>query len=317
MNHPLAHRLPFALHPDVRRVLIRPFLPGDEPRAHHPADVPRALKIMTRILSLPDSEVAADWKTLVRDFGARHPDLDSYFLRRFEAVKAWLPSDAAISKTRRKLIGAYFTHEYSLEAAALFNPSIVMCPDQSGLPDGSVRFILSLRSVGEGHISSITFRCGTLDEVGNIDMGEPARWVVGAEPQVNPSFSAEWFTAKCKELGQDSGFLHIIQMGNCGSPLETEAGWLVLTHGVGAMRKYCIGAILLDLNDPTRIIGRLAEPLIRPGPEEREGYVPNVVYSCGGLIHARHLFLPYATSDWFTSFAWVPLDDLLAAMQAV
>ncbi len=106
-----------------------------------------------------------------------------------------------------------------------------------------------------------------------------------------------------------------IQMGNCGSPIETESGWLVLTHGVGAMRKYCIGAMLLDLNDPTRIIGRLAEPLIHPELEEREGYVPNVVYSCGALIHGGHLFLPYATSDWFTSFARVPMDDLLAQME--
>jgi predicted GH43/DUF377 family glycosyl hydrolase len=105
-----------------------------------------------------------------------------------------------------------------------------------------------------------------------------------------------------------------IQMGNCGSPLETPQGWIILTHGVGAMRKYCIGALLLDLNDPTKIIARLPEPIIRPEPEEREGYVPNVVYSCGGMIHHDKLFLPYATSDWFTSFAVMSVQELLDAM---
>jgi len=491
MNPTLARRLPFVLRPDVRRVLVRPFLPANEPRTHHPADVPRALKIMSRILSLTDEEVEAHWKVVVHDFGSRHPDLDHYFLRRFDAVSPWLPTDASLSETRRKLIGSYFTHEYSLEAAALFNPSVVTCPDQSGLAEGAVRFILSLRSVGEGHISSITFRCGTLQADGGLDIGEPARWVVGPEPKVDAFFESRWFAAKCREIGVDCGFLgrvlallpdqfseaqlhealklrcgtaadpdcmtsrdrivmlaksnfsvsfapqsryseraifpvspsqtngiedarfvrfveddgsvvyyatytaydgraifpqlletpdflefhfrtlegaavqnkgmalfprriggryamlsrqdgenirlmwsdsiykwdtsevlarptrpwEFIQMGNCGSPLETDAGWLVLTHGVGPMRKYCIGAMLLDRDDPARIIGRLAEPLIHPELEEREGYVPNVVYSCGGLIHHRHLFLPYATSDWFTSFAWIPLDDLLDLMQ--
>jgi predicted GH43/DUF377 family glycosyl hydrolase len=490
MNHTLAHRLPFVLRPDARRVLIRPFIPGQEPRAHHPADVPRALKIMSRILALSDEEVEADWRVVMEDFGRRHPDLDDYFLRRFEAVTPWLPTDAVLSGTRRKLIGAYFTHEYSLEAAALFNPSVVACPDQSGLPAGALRFVLSLRAVGEGHISSIGFRCGILGADDSIDIGEPARWVVGAEPQVDPFFESAWFSTKCRELGVDREFVdrvldqlpaqfnegqllevlkqtrgpssdpgglaareqllmlaksnfsvsfqphsryservifpvspsqtngiedarfvrfveddgrimyyatytaydgrmifpqfletpnflqfhfrtlqgaavqnkgmalfprkiggrymmlsrqdgenirlmsseslyqwdtsevlarptqswEFIQMGNCGSPLETEAGWLVLTHGVGAMRKYCIGAMLLDLDDPSRIIGRFAAPLIRPEPGEREGYVPNVVYSCGSLIHHGRVFLPFATSDWFTSFATVPLEPLLQAM---
>lgn len=487
----LARRLPFVLRPDVRRVLVRPFLPASVPRALQPEDVPRTLKIMSRVLSLPEDEVEVRWRAIVHDFGGRHQDLDDYFLRRFQAVASWLPSDKVLSETRRKLIGSFFTNEYSLEAAALFNPSVVPCPDQTNLPEDAVRFVLSLRSVGEGHISSITFRCGTLQADGQIDMGEPARWVVGAEPQVDPSFETTWFAGKCREIGVDSGFLdqvlaklparfteaqllealrltcgpnsvpdcvtsrdriamlaksnfsvgfspasryservifpvspsqtngiedarfvrftdndgsvtyyatytaydgraifpqlletkdflefhfrtleggavqnkgmalfprkiggryvmlsrqdgenirlmwsdniykwdtsevlarptrpwEFVQMGNCGSPLETEAGWLVLTHGVGAMRKYCIGAMLLARDDPMRIIGRLAEPLIHPDLEEREGYVPNVVYSCGALIHQRHLFLPYATADWFTSFAWVPLDDLLEQMK--
>ena len=106
----------------------------------------------------------------------------------------------------------------------------------------------------------------------------------------------------------------IIQMGNCGSPIETEAGWLVISHGVGAMRRYCIGAFLLDLNNPAKVIGRLREPLIRPNETEREGYVPNVVYSCGSLLHGRQLIIPYAMSDYATTFATLVLDDVLASM---
>jgi predicted GH43/DUF377 family glycosyl hydrolase len=106
-----------------------------------------------------------------------------------------------------------------------------------------------------------------------------------------------------------------LQMGNCGSPLKTEAGWLVLSHGVGAMRKYCIGAFLLDLNDPAKVIGRLREPLIKPNQNEREGYVPNVVYSCGSLLYNGRLILPYAMSDSATTFATVSLGDILAAME--
>ena len=105
-----------------------------------------------------------------------------------------------------------------------------------------------------------------------------------------------------------------IQMGNCGSPIETEAGWLVLTHGVGPMRKYCIGAILLDLHDPARIIGQLKEPLLRPEANEREGYVPNVVYSCGSLVHNGQLILPYGISDTASSIVRIELSELLTAL---
>jgi predicted GH43/DUF377 family glycosyl hydrolase len=106
-----------------------------------------------------------------------------------------------------------------------------------------------------------------------------------------------------------------VQLGNCGSPMETEAGWLVLSHGVGPMRKYCIGAFLLDRDDPAKVIGRLREPLLKPIETEREGYVPNVVYSCGALIHNRQLILPYAMSDYATNFASVSVDELLGAME--
>ena len=106
-----------------------------------------------------------------------------------------------------------------------------------------------------------------------------------------------------------------VQLGNCGSPIETEAGWLVLTHGVGPMRKYSMGAFLLDLDDPSRVIGRLAEPLLAPNENEREGYVPNVVYSCGGVVHNGQLIIPYAMSDYASTFATVSLDELLAALK--
>jgi predicted GH43/DUF377 family glycosyl hydrolase len=490
LQNSLIRKLPVTLRPDARRVLIRPFWPAIEPRAPDPRTVPRASKIITRILALTEEEAEQQWRVISDDFAGRHLDLDSYFLRRFAEVSAWLPTDAVLTPTRKLLIGSYFTHEYSLEAAALFNPSVVMCPDQSGLTAGALRFILSLRAVGEGHISSIGFRCGTLTDDFEIDLGDPARWVVEARPVVDESFEAAWFRRKGRELGIDCAYTdrvlgalpesfnesqlqdavlracgtapdavclaaaerllllaksnfrvafsahqryseraifpvlpsqtngiedarfvrfteddgsvmyyatytaydgrvifpqlletedflnfhfrtlqgaavqnkgmalfprringryamlsrqdgeniqlmysdtldcwetseilvrptqpwEFIQMGNCGSPIELDAGWLVLTHGVGAMRKYCIGALLLDKADPSKVIGRLSEPLIRPAPEEREGYVPNVVYTCGGLVHRDHLLLPYATSDWFTSFGVIKVDELLAGM---
>ncbi|MDB6069382.1 MAG: putative glycosylase [Verrucomicrobiales bacterium] len=479
-------RLPITLRPDASRVLIRPFWPAPAPGAHHNAGTPRALHIICRILSLTEEEVIQQYDITCADFDKRHHSIEQYFLRRYQEVAQWVPTDAVISQTRKLLIGAYFTQEYSIEAAALFNPSIVPCPDQEGVPAGGLRFVLTLRAVGEGHISSICFRCGVITPDFQIELGDPARWVVEPVRDVDASFEKEWFESKSVELGMDGkvvscvmdalpaefteaelvkatrnccgpnlqteaermlmlaksnfhvrfdeqqryseraifpispsqingiedarfvkfdegdgtstfyatytaydgrmifpqiletkDFLHFhfrtlrgaavqnkgmalfprkvngryvmlsrqdnenirimfsddlycwetseilvrptqpwefLHMGNCGSPLELDEGWLVLTHGVGAMRKYCIGALLLDKEDPTRIIGRLAEPLIRPLPHEREGYVPNVVYSCGSIIFNRHLLLPYATSDWFTSFAVMALDELVQAM---
>ena len=208
MSQPsLVRKLAASLRPDARRVLIRPFWPAQEPRLHHPADVPRALKIMTRIAALTETEAERQWQWIREDFDSRHLEVERYFLRRFDEVAPWLPTDAVLTETRRLLIGSYFTHEYSLEAAALFNPSVVVCPDQSGLPDGALRFILSLRAVGEGHISSISFRCGTLTSDFEVDFGEPARWVVEAHRVVDESFRASWFHGKCKELGVDCDFL--------------------------------------------------------------------------------------------------------------
>jgi len=459
------------LHPDRTRVLLRPFLLTNDRRA---------INLSAQVMSLPESEVHALWERVKAEFGDRHVKIEEFLHRRFER----LPVEQVSSEERSLLLGAYFSHEYSLEAAALFNPSIVPHPDQSDLPSRSLRFILSLRATGEGHISSITFRTGILDATGNITINAPTRYCLEPAQVPNPSYEKSLFDRKLQELGladdfsrqalqrlgdnftveelrkslrtgerqsaarkilmlaqsnyevqfaadsrlservlfpttpsQSNGiedarfvlfhhadgtrtyyatytaydgkmilpqfietpdFLHFkfitlngpavqnkamalfprqingryamlgrqdaeniyvmfsdhlhfwnsaqvllkpkfpwefVQLGNCGSPIETDAGWLVLSHGVGPMRKYCIGAFLLDREDPTQVIGRLREPLIKPDASEREGYVPNVVYSCGSLVHGRQLIIPYAMSDYATTFATLALADVLAAME--
>jgi predicted GH43/DUF377 family glycosyl hydrolase len=479
-------RTGIVLKPDAARVLFRPFNPvGEE----------RPLRLLARILSLPEVEVVDLLAQVLAEFKTRHQRLLDYFLVRFEFVRHLLPTDQPLSEDRKLLIGAYFTHEYSLEAAALFNPSIVPHPEQLGLPEGTLRFILSLRATGEGHISSITFRTGTIDGQGRILVDAPSRYVTAPEHIPPGSYDKTIFWRQLQELGvadniaetilktlgegftvdelsqeiqylrryaqhrnsefdrtasrllnlaksnyevvypadqpltervifptapnesngiedarfvqfkdddgtityiatytaydgrvtipqlletsdflrfrictlngpevqnkgmalfprkirgqyvmlsrQDAENLYVmysddlhfwhskipllkptfswefLQIGNCGSPIETEAGWLVISHGVGPMRKYSIGAFLLDLEDPARVIGRLARPLLSPDESEREGYVPNVVYSCGSLVHAGMLILPYAMSDSASSFATLPLADLLAEMKSI
>ncbi len=472
------------LHPDRSRVLARPFYPTTDERAR---------RVCSQVLALSEEEVHALLAQVQTEFGERHLKTREFLRLRFTQVQPWLLANRKMSEERELLIGAYFTHEYSFEAAALFNPSIVPHPDQSKLPPGSLRFILSLRATGEGHISSITFRTGFLDADDNITINEPTRYNLEPDQVVSESYEKALFGRKLQELGlagdfsqqvldglgssftldelyasihtvriqlqargeereaaarkiltlaqsnyevqfppesrlservlfpvtpsQSNGiedarfvlfhnedgtqtyyatytaydgklilpqfietpdFLHFkfvtlngpavqnkgmalfprkikgryvmlgrqdaetiyvmfsddlhfwnttqpvlgpkfpwefIQMGNCGSPIETEAGWLVLSHGVGPMRKYSIGAFLLDRDDPTKVLGRLREPLITPDKNEREGYVPNVVYSCGSLVHGRQLIIPYAMSDYATTFATLPLDSVLAAME--
>ena len=484
MKSPKVHRTKLILHSDHKRVLIRPLNIVTEERA---------VKICARVMVMPEGQVVALLKEVLAEFDERHVKIREFLRRRFEHVRPWLPLDQKLSEERELLIGAYFTHEYSFEAAALFNPSIVPHPDQSDLPEGSLRFVLSLRATGEGHISSITFRTGVLDAENKITVNEPTRFNIEALQIPNAVYEKKLFNRKLKELGlasdfslqimenvndvftledlrnsinltskqlsvhdqeveetarkiltlaqsnyevqfppdsrlservlfpftpsqsngiedarfvqfqNDDGtktnyatytaydgrfilpqflettdFLHFkfvtlngpavqnkgmalfprkvkglyamlgrqdyenlyvmfsdhlhfwhsthmilkpefpwefIQIGNCGSPIETEAGWLVLSHGVGPMRKYCIGAFLLDRDDPIKVIGRLSEPLIKPELHEREGYVPNVVYSCGSLLRGRQLVIPYAMSDYATTFATVSLDEVLAAMQ--
>jgi predicted GH43/DUF377 family glycosyl hydrolase len=475
-----AIRTGIVIEPDYKRVLYRPFTIINEERI---------IKIIGRILTLAEDEVKKELTQLMSEFEERHQRLRNFFLNRFEQMKKHLLTDQVLSDERKLLIGAYFTQEYSLESAALFNPSMVWHPDQSDLPEGSQRFILSLRATGEGHISSITFRLGVIDKENKITITTPTRYVTTSENITNPVFEKVLFEKKLIELdllndfaktilnslddnftisdleesikilvrpfrnklnendltakgilslalsnyqiqyspdqrlservifphspseingiedarfvefvdedGQHTyyatytaydgrvifpqlletkDFLHFkistlngpevknkgmalfprkingryamisrqdneniflmysdhlhfwytkqlilkptypwefVQLGNCGSPIETEAGWLVLSHGVGAMREYSIGAFLLDKDDPSIVLGRLEEPLLTPNENEREGYVPNVVYSCGGAIHGDELIIPYAMSDHASSIVKVSVTELL------
>lgn len=472
------------LKPDKARVLFRPFeLPNEQ----------RVTRIIARVMHLSDAEVDRLLELVLAEFHGRHQRLQEFMLKRFEAVRQSLLTDHPLSRNRQLLIGSYFTQEYALESAALFNPSMVWHPDQQGVAAGSKRFIISLRATGEGHISSLCFRSGVIDSEGAITLNAPTRFVTAPDVVANAEYEKTLFQRKLHELGigdqvaqqvfenldeqftldeleqavsdllhqnryrqgelesqahaviglakanytvrydadssiservifpysptesngvedarfvqfteedgkvwyyapytaydgsvtfpqmvettdflrfsistlngpevknkgmalfprkingkyamisrQDGEHLYLmysdmhhfwytkrlllkpsfpwefVQIGNCGSPIETSRGWLVLTHGVGPMRKYSIGAVLLDLQDPSRVIGRLHEPLIAPDENEREGYVPNVVYSCGGLVHNDLLVIPYAMSDYASSFAVVPLEDVLDAMR--
>lgn len=475
-----AIRTGIVIEPDYKRVLYRPFTISDEERI---------IKIIGRILTLSEEEVKKELTQLMSEFEERHQRLRNFFLNRFEQMKKHLLTDQVLSDERKLLIGAYFTQEYSIESAALFNPSMVWHPDQSDLLEGSRRFILSLRATGEGHISSITFRTGIIDKDNKITIVTPTRYVTTSENITNPIYEKALFEKKLIELyllndfaktildGLEDNFtitdlediikilarpyrnkpnendltakgilslalsnyqiqyspdqrlservifphspseingiedarfvefidddgqrtyyatytaydgkvifpqlletkdflnfkigtlngpeaknkgmalfpkkinghyamisrqdneniflmysdhLHFwytkqlilkptypwefVQLGNCGSPIETEAGWLVLSHGVGAMREYSIGAFLLDKNNPSIVLGRLEEPLLTPNENEREGYVPNVVYSCGSVVHGDELIIPYAMSDHASSIAKVNVTELL------
>jgi predicted GH43/DUF377 family glycosyl hydrolase len=476
------------LLPDATRVLAKPFLPGEEILLPGQS---RAHLLMERVLTIPEARVADLNAEVLQRFDGRHRDFTQILERQFEAVASYIDGGDRISAARRQLIGAYFTHEYSIEAAALFNPSIVLAPDQNGLPAGSIRFVMSLRAVGEGHLSSIEFRTGVLDADGGLNIDRVGPHLVGGQRSPPQRFYKRYFAAKLSELGainelssgvlerldatftldeleaslsaleidgppaaiwfettkiirvlassnyvttfpldsqlservifpagpnetrgmEDARFvlftdidgstkyyatytaydgfsilpqlietddfgrfaistlngaaaqnkgmalfprtidgkyfmlsrkdrenLHLstssdvhqwddvaelyrpqqpwelLQIGNCGSPIETEAGWLVLTHGVGPMRRYAIGALLLDLKDPHRVIGHLPEPLIEPTEDERAGYVPNVVYTCGAIVHAEHLVVPYGFSDSGVAIASIRVADLLDAL---
>ena len=475
-----AIRTKIVIKPDYKRVLYRPFTITSEERI---------IKIIGRILTLSEKEVKKELKQVMSEFEERHQRLRNFYLNRFEQMKKYLLTDQLLSDERKLLIGAYFTQEYSLESAALFNPSMVWHPDQSDLPEGSRRFILSLRATGEGHISSITFRTGIIDKENKISIITPSRYVATSENISNPIYEKILFEKKLIELDllndfaktilnslednftitdledsikilvrpfknkngeneltaqgilslalsnyeieynpdqalsqriifphspseingiedarfvefvDDDGqrtyyatytaydgkvifpqlletqdFLHFkistlngpevknkgmalfprkinghyamisrqdneniylmysehlhfwytkqlilkptypwefVQLGNCGSPIETEAGWLVLSHGVGAMREYSIGAFLLDKDDPSKVIGRLEEPLLTPNENEREGYVPMLYIAVEVQYHGDELIIPYAMSDHASSIAKVNVGELL------
>ena len=479
---------------DARRVITKPFVPREEIYADGSTRMDSAL---ARLMSLSDDDVDETLAGALQLFRGRHRDLDTVLERGYRVVAAhldgidsWGSATSRLSDAWRLLIGAYFTHEYSIEAAALANPSIVVAPDQSGLGDGELRFVMSLRAIGEGHVSSIEFRTGVVGADATVRIDAPSRFVATGDVR-SAHLDKSRFTAKLADLGmlndvaarvlervgdrftvadidaataaldadgierslsgettrllqwlassnyrvsfpaavdiservlfptgsaesrgmEDARFVRfvdddgaasyvatytafdghqvlpqlletadfiefrattltgraarnkgialfprrvggrymalgrhdnvnnflmvsddvrvwhdaivlqqpeqpweLVQLGNCGSPLETEAGWLVITHGVGPLRRYALGALLLDLDEPSRVLGHLDEPLLSPNDDEREGYVPNVVYSCGSLIHGGHLILPYGYADVATGVATVRLDDLLARL---
>lgn len=406
-------RLDVRLDADPRRVLLRRYgTSGPE----------QAGRVVRRVMALSEEQTEDLWTSTLAEFQARHRDYRGAVLRRFEELRPAMTGVGEISESRKALLGASFSMEYSLECAALFNPSIVAHPDQSGLPEGHLRFVLSLRATGEGHVSSITFRTGTISAAGDVTLEKSSDHIQAPELQgdaesgyravfpedlpiseqtlfpITPSQSngledARFvrfengtyygtytaydgrniapemvatedfrhyrflnlkgsalvnkgialfprkvnglYTMLGRQDGENLFFMQsedmlrwdnasllatpefpweLVQIGNCGSPIETEAGWLVLTHGVGPTRKYSIGVLLLDLDDPSKVIGRLAEPILSPTADEREGYVPNVVYTCGGLVHGDHLIVPYAISDSASRFARMSLKAVLAAM---
>ena len=416
------HRHDITLLPQIDRVILRPFLPSDAEQID---------SILARIHVLSAAEADTVLDGVLRGFGSRHRNLESALLANYDRAMPHVQIKTPLSRSQRLLIGAVFTGEYSLEAAALFNPSIVAHPDQTAAPEGGLRFVMSLRSVGEGHVSSIEFRGGTIGGNGEIALDptsscvaaakiapsarykkkkivyaidfpptsslderaifpvssnesngiEDARFVRFVEDDGSVQYYATYTAYNGQtispQLIETRDFLHFrvltlagsavhnkgmalfprridgrfamlsrqdnenilimfsddphswsdaqvivrpaaiwesVKIGNCGSPIETEAGWLVITHGVGPMRTYSLGAVLLDLDDPTRVIGRLEHPLVSPEEAGRDGYVPNVVYSCGSLVHGGRLILPYAMSDRVTTIVSVSLEEILSAL---
>jgi len=478
-----AKRRPGTFHAEVSRVITRLHVPGSEERTR---------AVIDRVLGLADEETHALLQDVIRQFSDRHRDFRSILENNYRRIEHCVPNGHAISQDVRLLLGAYFTSEYSVEAAALFNPSIVPHPQQEGLPEGNTRFILSFRVTGEGHVSSIEFRSGVINSDNKILLDAVSPYVETPVVHPNPVYDRHLFNLKLNEMGacnevtaylfselsseftledlerqiqvlesmtnfdterkaaaidcarwlarsnyemafrpehsiserviypvseneskgiEDARFVHFsdddgtgryyatytafngsvilpqllethdfitfkvitlngravqnkgmalfprkiqgnyvmlsrqdgvnnrimfsdnihfwqesqiiqtpsqpwefVQVGNCGSPIETNVGWLVLTHGVGPMRKYSLGVELLDLEDPTRIIGRLDEPILAPIDGDREGYVPNVVYSCGAMIHHDELIIPYAIADQRSTIATLHMSELLTRM---
>ena len=479
---PRAVRQPFKLIADPKRVLARIFVPGGEERAR---------AIINRVLSLSKAQVTRMLHAVQKDFASRHRDITAVFSAHYEEVARLIEAPKVLTADQCLLIGAYFTSEYSLESVALFNPSMVLHPDQAHLGDGESRFVMSLRACGEGHISSIEFRTGVIDAMNQVRLDAAPRFAGSEKPIADKQYEkypfflkliemgayneigeailadvGEFFTLeqlhrvvlnhhnghadpeyfeettdnilwlarsnyhlrfprlteltervifpvnenesrgiedarfvrftykggqvvyyatctayngfrilpqlietsdfryfkiitlngryaqnkgmalfprlidgnymmvsrvdgenlflmesenlhfwnKAKELRQPLYPWEFMQIGNCGSPLETERGWLLLTHGVGPMRQYCIGAVLLDLQDPSKVIGHTRHPILMPSAEERDGYVPNVVYSCGAVMHNGEIVIPYAMADTATGIATIETDALLDHM---
>jgi predicted GH43/DUF377 family glycosyl hydrolase len=490
MKRVIARRTDHVLRANARRVIAKPYLPGEE---LVPGGDSRAGLLMDRILAIPEAEVPELLASVLANFATRHGRFEELLERHWELVRYHVGSIAdGLTRERRLLIGAFYTHEYSIEGAALFNPSLVLSPDQSGVKPGELRLIMSLRAVGEGHISSIEFRTATIDAKSALTFEPLGALTVTGQRTPPAAYERRQFSNKLNELGADNdiargilerlparftaadlelslatlghgglpqaisfettkiirllaassyittfpsdsalservifpagphetrgmedarfvrfvaddgairyyatytaydGFgilpqlietddflsfsistlngaaaqnkgmalfprlvggkyvmlsrkdrenLHLstsddvrnwndvtrldkphapwelVQIGNCGSPIETAEGWLVITHGVGAMRRYVLGALLLDLDDPSRVIARLPYPLLEPNESERDGYVPNVVYSCGVFRNADDLILPYGLSDGAVGVCTISVSELLSALK--
>ncbi|MEY4169672.1 MAG: hypothetical protein RLZ94_745 [Actinomycetota bacterium] len=482
----IVDRTDIVMRGDPHRVLCRLFIPGEEELIRGTS---RARELVARCMSLTEEQVHETLERTLLDFSSRHRNLERHLQEHYSAVETLVEGTGTASPARRTLIGAYLTQEYAFESTAYFNPSLTIHPDQSGSQSGELRVIMSVRAVGEGHISSLVFRTGTLRPDGDILIDPPSRFAstratrftalrsrvlhqaatdagidsadlqfvlgmlpdtftpedlisrlnalphptpvedhalltellqslstssyeVDFDPSTDLSERVLWPTSTDERRGiEDARFTRftdergsvlyrasytgfdgtrvvsriletedfriftsmplsgtavrnkgvaffprliegahlalsrwdretnsiayssdgyhwddyvtfhvatepweLIHVGNCGPPLETDDGWLVLTHGAGPMRRYVIGAILLDLEDPTKVIATYPGPLIAPQEDERNGYVPNVVYSCGGLIYRGTLVLPYGVSDCATRIARIDVDALLSRM---
>ena len=413
------------LKPDPSRTVVRPFSP-EYPSAFSNLGQ-RSSVIVERILSLEGAALEHELAATMHSLDERHRDVDAMLLRRFAEIARQLDV-GDIDEDRQRLIGAYFSEEFSFESTALFNPSAVVHPDQSGVAEGDTRFVTSLRGIGEGHVSSVTLRTGLWQANGEVVIydasptavppiitqtedspvaeldcshnehlsetvffptlpsqrqgiedvrlcrfvdddqsvtyygtytaydGRTARsellttndfWHLTMRPMSGAMAEAKGMAlfprkidGKFAMIGrQDSENLWLqrsddlthwdggeklleprypwefVQIGNCGSPIEIDEGWLLITHGVGTVRNYCLGAALLDKADPAKVLARTPLPILEPSPKERDGYVPNVVYSCGSIARGRQLLLPYGVADSFTGFATCSIDDLLARME--
>ena len=419
---------PLRLKADPSRVVVRPFHLAWQGTTSDPG---RARRLVDQVLTLSDQEIGRQLQHVMQNFEQRHWQTRKVFLRRFAEISRLLNLKlTGIGEKRQQLIGAYFCHEYSYAAAALMNPSVVPHPDQSGLDQHTIRILMSLRAVGEGHISSIGFREGLVSDKGGLELAPEPPFAVAADaPNLDtlctdctvrvyrsedanlsgtvifPVTAAQsngiedlrltYFThddgsteyigtytafsgreirsemlrtrdfryadlvpmtgdatrnkglalfpqkigGRYMMIGRQDGqnmFLlesddvthwqggqllmapkyawEFIQIGNCGAPILIDEGWLVLTHGVGAMRQYAIGAVLLDRQDPSKILGRTRFPILQAEDDDRNGYVPNVVYTCGGMRVGDQLFMPYGISDSSIGFAFLPLKELVQAL---
>jgi len=427
----LLRKLPETLRPEATRLVIRPFIPSDDPTASTPELRSRVGRVIGRILDLDAEQVRQELARVLTSLGARHNEVRKVLMRRYRDMGEAYALPRRPDPLRALLIGAVLSDEYAFEAAALFNPSIVPHPDQTGVQAGAVRFVLSLRGIGEGHVSAISFRTGVFTGDGGVLLDPPAPKLISPRIDLIPgnaaddlgtrltfgatddlsrivifpvterqrhgledlrlvrfedegtisyigtytAFSGEAIRQEILRTSDFSSFelnglrgpaantkgmalfpkrvgghyaalgrqdheslwlmrsndlydwrggekavsprypWEVVQIGNCSPPIELAEGWLIITHGVGPVRNYSLGACLLDKRDPGKLLARSERPLVTPEGEARDGYVPNVVYTCGALLNGRSLLLPYSLADTMVAFATFSVDALLATLR--